>query len=249
MGEFGSRVRGSRTLRQRHQDGKNEISIDWQYQNCLRKFHANKDTTILMYLAKCYFDAGKLEECKTTVLQAIHINPSNKAFWFNLALTQGSDPSNDTSEQYATTVKKERYTLQEAQKALSELKQALVNFKSIAEMPNPTPKEKVLAEKASKHYRYIDVRMIMLTSTEYDRTGDPVGRSSGSFGAKGRGTAREAEDAIGSLQLEAGSGRGREGEEELGDQAAVGQAGQVLSLYLDIPGSTRRANSRAWSTN
>jgi len=58
------------------------------YQNCLKKFYNNTDSNILLYLARAFFEAGRIDECKNTLLQAIHIKPQNLLLWFNLALAQ-----------------------------------------------------------------------------------------------------------------------------------------------------------------
>jgi len=57
------------------------------YQNCSKKFFYNKDTTLLLFIARAFFETGKLEDCKDVLQKAIHIAPQNKALWFHLAQT------------------------------------------------------------------------------------------------------------------------------------------------------------------
>lgn len=54
-----------------------------QYQNCLRKFFYNTDSQIFLYLARTHYEAEQWQECKKTLLRAIHLNPSNYALRFD----------------------------------------------------------------------------------------------------------------------------------------------------------------------
>jgi len=56
------------------------------YQTCLRDFYNNSDANVLLYLAKAYFEDGRLEECKSTLQKAIRLTPWNVDLWYNLAL-------------------------------------------------------------------------------------------------------------------------------------------------------------------
>lgn len=40
-----------------------------QYENCLRKFYNFHNTEVLLYLSRAYFKAGRLLECKQTLLK------------------------------------------------------------------------------------------------------------------------------------------------------------------------------------
>ena len=42
-----------------------------QYENCLRKFYNFHDTEVLLYLSRAYFKAGRLLECKQTLLKVM----------------------------------------------------------------------------------------------------------------------------------------------------------------------------------
>jgi len=40
-----------------------------QYENCLRKFFKHHNVEVLLYLARAYFKAGKMKECKQVLLK------------------------------------------------------------------------------------------------------------------------------------------------------------------------------------
>ena len=54
-----------------------------QYQNCMRKFYYNTDSQILLYLARTHYEAEQWQECKKTLLRAIHLAPSNYTLRFD----------------------------------------------------------------------------------------------------------------------------------------------------------------------
>lgn len=54
-----------------------------QYQNCLRKFYYNTDYQILLYLARTYYEGEQWQDCKKTLLRAIHLAPSNYTLRFD----------------------------------------------------------------------------------------------------------------------------------------------------------------------
>jgi len=58
-----------------------------QYQNCLRKFYYNTDSQILLYLARTYYEAEQWQDCKKTLLRAIHLAPSNYTLRFDAGVT------------------------------------------------------------------------------------------------------------------------------------------------------------------
>jgi len=39
------------------------------YENCLRKFFKHHNVEVLLYLARAYFKAGKMKECKQVLLK------------------------------------------------------------------------------------------------------------------------------------------------------------------------------------
>jgi hypothetical protein len=54
-----------------------------QYQNCLQKFFYNTDSQILLYLARTHYEAEQWQDCKRTLLRAIHLTPSNYTLRFD----------------------------------------------------------------------------------------------------------------------------------------------------------------------
>lgn len=58
-----------------------------QYQNCLRKFFYNTDSQVLLYLARTHYEAEQWQECKKTLLRAIHMAPSNYTLRFDVGVT------------------------------------------------------------------------------------------------------------------------------------------------------------------
>lgn len=59
------------------------LNVILQYQNCLRKFYYNTDYQILLYLARTYYEAEQWQDCKKTLLRAIHLAPSNYTLRFD----------------------------------------------------------------------------------------------------------------------------------------------------------------------
>lgn len=54
-----------------------------QYENCLRKFYHNTDSQVLLYLARTHYEAEQWQDCKKTLLRAIHLAPSNYTLRFD----------------------------------------------------------------------------------------------------------------------------------------------------------------------
>jgi RNA polymerase-associated protein CTR9 len=87
------------------------------YQNCLRKFFYNTDSQILLYLARTHYEAEQWQECKKTLLRAIHLTPSNYTFRFDLgAVMQKS--SSSTLQKKKRTADEVRSTVAEAENAV-----------------------------------------------------------------------------------------------------------------------------------
>ncbi|KFK39891.1 rna polymerase-associated protein ctr9 [Arabis alpina] len=87
------------------------------YQNCLRKFFCNTDSQILLYLARTHYEAEQWQECKKTLLRAIHLAPSNYTFRFDLgAVMQKS--SSSTLQKKKRTADEVRSTVAEAENAV-----------------------------------------------------------------------------------------------------------------------------------
>ena len=55
------------------------------YENCLKKFYNNANTDILLYIARAFYKANKMNECKKTLLRARYIDPHDITILCNLA--------------------------------------------------------------------------------------------------------------------------------------------------------------------
>ena len=60
--------------------------IFFQYENCVRKFWKHHNVDVLIYLARAYFKAGKLRECRQTLVKARHVLPQDTTLLYNVAL-------------------------------------------------------------------------------------------------------------------------------------------------------------------
>lgn len=58
-------------------------SVILQYQNCLKRFCYSTDTQVLLYLARTHYEAEQWQDCKKTLLRAIHLAPSNYTLRFD----------------------------------------------------------------------------------------------------------------------------------------------------------------------
>lgn len=56
---------------------KQYISAIQMYENCLKRFFKHNNVEIMQYLARAYFRAGKLKECKMTLLKARRVAPQD----------------------------------------------------------------------------------------------------------------------------------------------------------------------------
>lgn len=55
----------------------------FQYQNCLKRFCYSTDAQVLLYLARTHYEAEQWQDCKRTLLRAIHLAPSNYTLRFD----------------------------------------------------------------------------------------------------------------------------------------------------------------------
>ncbi|CAM9716511.1 unnamed protein product [Chrysoparadoxa australica] len=125
------------------------------YQNCLKKFHGGRDSSLHLFLAHAYFDAGRYRDCMVTLHKALHVNPSDLQLWYNLALTQ---------ETFAVMVLQkeqngEQRTLSEVQNAIADLEEAAKLFKWLMDCQQDGSKGASRrlpynAEKAKKHANF-----------------------------------------------------------------------------------------------
>ncbi|KAJ3706235.1 hypothetical protein LUZ61_009940 [Rhynchospora tenuis] len=93
------------------------------YQNCLRKFYNGTDSTILLYLARAQYDAEQWQDCKKTLLRALHLAPSNPTLRFNIGVAM--------QKYSASTLQKTKRTAEEIRFTLSELENAVRMFRQL----------------------------------------------------------------------------------------------------------------------
>ncbi|KAJ6792120.1 protein CTR9-like protein [Iris pallida] len=90
------------------------------YQNCLRKFYYNTDTQVLLYLARTHYEAEQWQECKRTLLRAIHLAPSNYTLRFDVGVA--------LQKFSASTLQKTKRSADEVRSTVAELKNAVRIF-------------------------------------------------------------------------------------------------------------------------
>jgi len=99
---------------------KQYVAAIQMYENCLRKFFKHHNVEVLLYLARAYFKAGKMKECKQVLLKARHVSPNDTILLFNISLVQ---------QRLATAIlKAEKSPLKVVLGAVRELEQAQRNF-------------------------------------------------------------------------------------------------------------------------
>ncbi|KAJ7515098.1 hypothetical protein O6H91_23G071200 [Diphasiastrum complanatum] len=94
------------------------------YQNCLRRFYFNTETNVLLYLARSHYEAEQWQECKSVLLRAIHLAPSNYMLRFDAAIAM---------QKFSTaTLQKSKRSADEVRQSVSELKNALRLFSQLS---------------------------------------------------------------------------------------------------------------------
>ncbi|EHA8587170.1 putative protein CTR9 [Cocos nucifera] len=94
------------------------------YQNCSRKFYHDTDTQILLYLARTYYEAEQWQDCKKTLLRAIHLAPWNYTLRFDAGVAM--------QKFSASTLQKTKRTADEVRSTVSELKNAVRVFSQLS---------------------------------------------------------------------------------------------------------------------
>ncbi|GMH18099.1 hypothetical protein Nepgr_019940 [Nepenthes gracilis] len=94
------------------------------YQNCLRKFYYGTDCHVLLYLARTHYEAEQWQDCKKTLLKAIHLAPSNYTLRFNVGVVM--------QKFSAFTLNKTKRTVDEVRLTVSELKNAVRVFSQLS---------------------------------------------------------------------------------------------------------------------
>ncbi|KAL6984578.1 Protein CTR9 [Sarracenia purpurea var. burkii] len=98
------------------------------YQNCLRKFYYCTDSQILLYLARTHYEAEQWQDCKKTLLRAIHLAPSNYTLKFDAGVAM--------QKFSASTLQKQKRTVDEVRSTVSELKNAVRVFSQLSAASN-----------------------------------------------------------------------------------------------------------------
>ncbi|XP_051148255.1 protein CTR9 homolog [Andrographis paniculata] len=98
------------------------------YQNCLRKFYNNTDSQVLLYLARTHYEAEQWQDCKKTLLRAIHLAPSNYTLRFDAGVT--------LQKFSASTLQKTKRTVDEVRTTVAELKNAVRLFSMLSSASN-----------------------------------------------------------------------------------------------------------------
>ncbi|KAF7147473.1 hypothetical protein RHSIM_Rhsim03G0228800 [Rhododendron simsii] len=98
------------------------------YQNCLRKFYYNTDSQVLLYLARTHYEAEQWQDCKKTLLRAIHLAPSNYTLKFDAGVAM--------QKFSASTLQKQKRTVDEVRSTVAELKNAVRVFSQLSSASN-----------------------------------------------------------------------------------------------------------------
>ncbi|CAA6659094.1 unnamed protein product [Spirodela intermedia] len=94
------------------------------YQNCLRKYYYNTDTQVLLYLARTHYEAEQWQDCKKTLLRAIHLAPSNYTLRFDAGVAM--------QKFSASTLQKAKRSADEIRSTVAELKNAVRVFSHLS---------------------------------------------------------------------------------------------------------------------
>ncbi|WOH08975.1 hypothetical protein DCAR_0728426 [Daucus carota subsp. sativus] len=98
------------------------------YQNCLRRFFYNTDSNVLLYLARTHYEAEQWQDCKRTLLRAIHLAPSNYTLRFDAGVT--------LQKFSASTLQKTKRTVDEVRATVAELTNAVRLFSQLSAASN-----------------------------------------------------------------------------------------------------------------
>lgn len=96
--------------------------VTLQYQNCLRKFFNNTDSQILLYIARTQYEAEQWQDCKKTLMRAIHLAPSNYTLRFDAGVVM--------QKFSASTLQKSKKSVDEVWQDFSHLKHSCRLFVS-----------------------------------------------------------------------------------------------------------------------
>lgn len=133
------------------------------YQNCLRKFFCSTDSQVLLYLARTHYEAKQWQECKRSLLRAIHLSPSNYTLRFNLGVVM---------QKYSEfLLNKEKRTADEMRTTVAELEVAISVFGQLAAAFNQNIHgidEKKIDTHISYCQKLVDIAKVYLEAAELE---------------------------------------------------------------------------------
>lgn len=94
------------------------------YQNCLKRFCYSTDAQVLLYLARTHYEAEQWQDCKKTLLRAIHLAPSNYTLRFDAGVAM--------QKFSASTLQKTKRSADEVRSTVAELKNAVRVFSQLS---------------------------------------------------------------------------------------------------------------------
>jgi RNA polymerase-associated protein CTR9 len=92
---------------------------------------------VLLYLAKAYFEAGQLENCKATLQRALHLTPWNLDLWYNLAVVD-KDIANRVLNPKGTAGSTRAFSSKEIRSAIQDLQIAQQIFQQLSQLSKST---------------------------------------------------------------------------------------------------------------
>ncbi|KAL0346750.1 UNVERIFIED_CONTAM: protein CTR9 [Sesamum calycinum] len=98
------------------------------YQNCLRKFYYNTQSEVLLYLARVHYEAQQWQDCRKTLLRAIHLDPSNYTLRFDVGVA--------IQKSSALTLQMTTRTVDEVRATVGELRNAIRLFSLLCASSN-----------------------------------------------------------------------------------------------------------------
>ncbi|KAF0682722.1 Aste57867_25173 [Aphanomyces stellatus] len=127
------------------------------YQVSLTKHYKGQDVTVLLYLAKAYYEAKRYTECISALTKGIHLAPTELKMWYNLALAQEDfavATLGQTDSGGGGAMKSNR-TLADVQRAISDLQRAsrIYAFLDTA-VPSSTKKHLIEMDKVKDHAKF-----------------------------------------------------------------------------------------------
>ncbi|KAL0338896.1 UNVERIFIED_CONTAM: protein CTR9 [Sesamum angustifolium] len=108
---------------------RNDVQLSVKlYQNCLRKFYYNTQSEVLLYLARVHYEAQQWQDCRKTLLRAIHLDPSNYTLRFDVGVA--------IQKSSALTLQMTMRTVDEVRATVGELRNAIRLFSLLCASSN-----------------------------------------------------------------------------------------------------------------